>query len=65
MKNFKKRQLITLIGAAAYFVLPDFLPGPVDDAIVGVIAAVLELVWAVQAWKAEKNTNADINRNSK
>ena len=62
MKSFKKRQLIALIGAAAYFVLPDFLPGPVDDAIVGVIVAVLELVWAIQAWQAEKksgNMNKD------
>ena len=65
MKNFKKRQLITLVGAAAYFVLPDFLPGPVDDAIVGVIAAVLELIRALQAWKAEKNANTNDQTNKR
>ncbi len=55
--SFKKRAIVTAVTALAYVVLPDILPGPIDDAIVGVIAAVLELVWAIQSVKAEKDSN--------
>lgn len=61
IKSFKRRQIVTAVCAAAYALLPDFLPGPVDDAIVGVIAAVLELIWAVKAWNAEKQKKSNNN----
>ncbi|MCR5121392.1 MAG: hypothetical protein K6B74_03115 [Ruminococcus sp.] len=55
VKNkFLARKIITAVAAAVYAILPDIFPGPIDDAIVGVIAAVLELIWAIQSVKAEK-----------
>ena len=41
--KFPTLQTVILVGAALYILLPDFFIGPVDDAVVALIAGIAEV----------------------
>lgn len=56
-KDLGKIQLVVLIVTVIYMFMPDLFIGPIDDAVIAVIAGIAEAVIAVM--RVVSNSNSD------